>query len=128
MYKIEKTNYGFKLTFEGFIQESEMKDWYEESKKILENAPKGFHVMVDMRNMKTLPQDAKSILEEGQRHYSSKGGKRSVVIAADVITKAQQRNIAIKSGVIKFEQYLDGSEPGWEEKALDWLINGIAPE
>ena len=29
MYKIEKTDYGFKLVFEGFIQSPEMKEWYD---------------------------------------------------------------------------------------------------
>ena len=84
--------------------------------------------MVNMRKMKTLPPDAKAILEEGQRYYISKGGKRSAVIASNVITKEQQRNIGVRSGVTEFEQYFDGSKPDWEQKALDWLINGIPPE
>ena len=128
MYKIEKTDYGFRLEFEGFIQADEMREWYEESMKLLENAPKGFHVMVNMREMKTLPPDAKGIFEEGQRYYQSKGGIRSAVIASDVITKEQLRNIGVKSGVTEFEQYIDGSQPDWEQKALGWLVNRIPPE
>ncbi len=42
MYKIEKKNYGFKITFEGFIKEDEMKKWVEESKVILKTAPSSF--------------------------------------------------------------------------------------
>ena len=128
MYKIEKTHYGFRLEFEGFIQAEEMRDWVEESKKLLENAPRGFHVMVNMRKMKTLPADAKKVFEEGQRYYVSKGGIRSAVIASDVITKEQQRNIGVKSGVSESEVYIDGSQPDLEQKALDWLINRIFPE
>ena len=128
MYKIEKADYGFKLEFEGFIKADEMREWYEESKKLLEDAPRGFHVMVNIRNMKTLPADAKKVFEEGQRYYASKGGIRSAVIASDVITKEQLRNIGVRSGVAGFEQYIDGSEPDWEKKALDWLINRIPPD
>jgi hypothetical protein len=128
MYKIERTHYGFEIVFEGFIQASEMKDWYEESKKVLEDESGGFHVMVNMRKMKTLPPDAKVILEEGQRYYISKGGIRSAVIVSDVIIKEQQKNIALRSGVNKFEQYIDGSKSDWEQKALDWLINKNPPE
>ena len=128
MHKIEKTDYGFKLVFEGFIQADEMRDWYEESKRILESAPKGFHVMVNMRKMKTLPPDAKGIFQEGQGYYKSKGGIRSAVIASDVITKEQLRNIGVRSGVTEFEQYIDGSQPDCEQKALDWLIDRIPPE
>ena len=128
MYRIEKTDYGFRLEFEGFIQAGEMRAWYEESKKILESAPKGFHVMANMRKMKTLPADAKKVFEEGQRYYVSKGGIRSAVIASDVITKEQLKNIGVRSGVTEFEQYIDGSQPDCEQKALDWLIDRILPE
>ena len=128
MYTIEKTDYGFKLVFEGFIQAPEMKDWYEESKKVLESASPGFHVMVNIRKMKTLPQDAKAVFFEGQRYYISKGAIRSGVIASDVITKEQLKNIGLKSGVTEFEKYIDGSKPDWEQKALDWIINRIPPE
>jgi hypothetical protein len=128
MYKLEKTDYGFKIVFEGFIQPDEMRDWYEESKKALESVSGSFTVMVDMRKMKTLPPDSKAILEEGQRYYISKGGIGSAVIASDVITKEQQKNIGVKSGVGENEVYIDGSQPDWEQKALDWLINRIPPE
>lgn len=128
MYKIEKVDYGFRLEFEGFIQADEMRDWYEESQKLLENAPRAFHVMVDIRKMKTLPADAKKIFEEGQRRYASNGGIRSAVIASDIITKEQLRNIGVRSGVTEFEQYIDGSQPDWEQKALGWLIDRIPPE
>jgi hypothetical protein len=128
MYKIEKTDYGFRLEFEGFIKADEMREWYEESKRLLENTSKGFHVMVNIRKMKTLPPDAKKLFQEGQRYYVSKGGIRSAVIASDVITKDQLRNIGVKSGITEFEQYIDGSQPDWEQKALDWLIKRIPPE
>ena len=128
MYKIVKTDYGFRLEFEGFILADEMSEWFEECKKILETAPKGFHVMANMRKMKTLPPDAKKILEEGQRYFASKGGIRSAVIASNVVTKEQQRNIGVRSGIVEFEKYIDGSQPDWEQKALDWLINKIPPE
>lgn len=51
MYKIEKKDYGFKLTFGGFIAEDEMKKWVEESKTALLTAPKSFGVIVDMRTL-----------------------------------------------------------------------------
>ena len=128
MYKIEKTDYGFRLEYEGFILADEMREWLEDCKKALEDVSGEFTVMVDMRKMKTLPPDAKKILEEGQRYYASKGGIRSAVITSDVITKEQQRNIGVRSGVTEFEKYIDGSQPDWEQKALDWLVNKIPPE
>ena len=128
MYKIEKTDYGFRLEYEGFIQADEMSQWLEDCKKVLEDVSGEFTVMVDMRKMKTLPPDSKAILEEGQRYFISKGGVGSAVIACDLITTEQQRNIALKSGVSDTEVYIDGSQPDWEQKALDWLVNKIRPE
>ncbi len=128
MYKIENTDYGFRLEYEGFTQADEMREWFEECKKALEDVSGEFTVMVDMRKMKTLPPDSKAVLEEGQRYFKSKGGVGSAVIARDSITKEQQRNIGVKSGVGESEVYIDGSQPDWEQKALDWLINKIPPE
>jgi hypothetical protein len=128
MYSIEKTDYGFRLVFEGFIQAPEMKKWFEEVKKALVGVSEEFKVLVDMRKMKTLPPDAKVILEEGQRYFVEKRGVGSAVIASDVITKEQQRNIGARSGVGPREVYIDASDPDWEQKALDWLIKGIPPE
>lgn len=128
MYKIEKTDYGFRLEFEGFIQAGEMQEWYEASKKALESVSGEFKVLVDMSKMKTLPPDAKVILEEGQRYYVAKGGIGSAVIASNVVTKEQQRIIGARSGVGPREVYIDASDPDCEQKALDWVIKGIAPE
>ena len=128
MYKIEKTDYGFKTVFEGFIQADEMRDWFEESKKKLESASGDFTVMVDMRKMKTLPPDAKKVVEEGQRYYESKGATGAAVIVNDVIIREQQRNIAARSGLGENEMYIDGSQHDWEKIALDWLMKRIPPE
>jgi len=64
MYRIEKTGYGFRLEFEGFIRVDEMRKWFKECKKVLEDVSGEFTVMVDMRKMKTSPPDSKAILEE----------------------------------------------------------------
>ena len=128
MYKIEKTDYGFKTVFEGFIQADEMRDWFEESKKELESVSGDFTVMVDMRKMKTLPPDAKKVVEECQMYYESKGSIGAAVIVNDVIIREQQRNIGARSGIGENEVYIDGSQPDWEQKALGWLVNRIPPE
>jgi hypothetical protein len=128
MYKIEKTDYGFKVVFEGFIQADEMRDWFEESRKKLESVSGDFTVMVDMRKMKTLPPDAKKIVEEGQRYYEFKGSRGAAVIANEIIIREQQKNIGVRSGVGENEVYIDGSQPDWEQKALEWLKSRIPSE
>ncbi|MBN1831286.1 MAG: hypothetical protein JW896_04175 [Deltaproteobacteria bacterium] len=93
-----------------------MRQWFEDCKKALEDVTGEFTVMVDMRKMKTLLPDSKTILEEDQKHFISKGGVGSAVIARDVITRQQQRNIAVRSGVSNSEVYIDGSQPDWGKR------------
>ena len=128
MYKIDKTDYGFRLEFGGFIQADEMSQWLEDTKKALEEVTEEYKVLVDMRTMKTLPPESKKILEEGQRLHVEKGGIGSAVIVSNAITKEQQRNLGERSGVGPREVYIDGSEPDWEEKAMNWLLHGISPD
>ena len=54
MFKIEKTGYGYKLEFAGFIQADEMKQWLEESKHQLVSAPDKFQLLIDMKELKPL--------------------------------------------------------------------------
>lgn len=129
MYKIEKKDYGFKLTFGGFITEDEMKKWLEESKIALQTAPKSFGVFVDMRTLKPLPTEAQKHMQEGQKLYKEKGMVRSVVILANAVTKMQFKRIAQETGIYQWERYIDeASNPNWEKVGIDWIKNGIDPD
>jgi len=129
MYNIEKKNYGIKLTFSGFIQETEMAKWYHDFSKILMNMQYEWNVFIDMRYLKPLPKNSKQIMEEGQKLGSKKGVKRSVVILNDPITTFQFKGIAKKSGLNAIEKYIDASKhPNWEKIGLNWIERGINPE
>lgn len=129
MYKIEKTVYGFKLTFEGFIKTEEMKQWIEESKKVLANKTGKFGIFVDMRNLKPLPSDAQQLMVEGQSVYKQKGMERSVVIVDSSILAGQFKRLALSSGIYKWERYIDASSNhDFEKKGEDWIKSGIDPD
>lgn len=129
MYKIEKTNYGYKLEFEGFIQVDEMVKWLEESKKHLENTTGSFQLLVDMRKLKPLPEDAQAKMEEGQKLYKEKGMERSCVILDNVVTRMQFMRIAKETGIYAFERYIDASNSeDWEKEAMDWLLSEKDPD
>jgi hypothetical protein len=128
MYKIEKTMYGVKLTFGGFIQKDEMSKWYIESEKVSGTLPTKFGVFVDMRELKPLPTDAQDEMQKGQKLYKTKGMERSVVILNNATTTIQFRRIAKETGIAQWERYLDASvNPDWEEKGKKWLVNAIDP-
>ena len=129
MYKIEKMNYGFKLTFGDFINENEMKKWVEESKSVLQTAPKEFGIFVDMRTLKPLAPEAQKFMQEGQKFYKEKGMIKSVVILANAVTKMQFKRIAQETGIYQWERYIDeSSNPNWEKTGIDWVQNGIDPD
>ncbi len=129
MYKIEKKPWGYKLTFDGVISAEEMKKWVEDSKKALLTAPSKFGVMVDMRNLKPLSPEAKSVMEEGQKLYKTKGMERSAVILNSAVLTLQFKKIAQESGIYQWERYIDaGKDPNAEKTAEAWITNGVDPD
>ncbi len=89
MYKIEKTRYGVKLTFDGFIQAAEMAQWLAQSGEVVPTLGARFGVLVDMRSLKPLPKDAQAVMQEGQKLYKQAGMQRSVVILNDALRRRQ---------------------------------------
>jgi hypothetical protein len=129
MHKIEKTEFGFRLTFDGFIKADEMKTWAADSKKALESVPSRFGVFVDMRNLKPLPPDAQAPMEEGQKLYKQKGMERSVVILNSASLTMQFKRIAKETGIYGWERYVDASKTAdWEKVGLDWVKKGVDPD
>ncbi len=129
MYKIEKKDFGYRLTFDGFIKADEMQRWVDESRKQLSGAPAEFGVFVDMRTLKPLPADSQVALEKGQLMYKEKGMQRSVVIVSSKIVKMQFQRIAEETGIYKWERYIDAStEPDWEKAGIDWIIRAVDPD
>jgi hypothetical protein len=128
MYSIELRPTGFLLTFDGFIQASEMQKWRAEADVQLRKAPAAFGVIVDMRGLKPLPPDAKAIMQEGQTAFKLRGLTRSFVALNDAVTSLQFKKLAKESGVDKWERYADVSkEPNWQKIAVDWVKNNIDP-
>ncbi len=129
MYKIEKKDYGYRLTFNGFIKIDEMAKWVDESKQALTGQEGKFGVFVDMRGLNTLPQDSKVKMEEGQKLFKQTGMERSVVILDDAITTMQFMRIAQETGIYEWERYIDASkELNWDKAGLDWIKDGIDPD
>lgn len=129
MYQIECTNFGFRLTFGGLMDADEMQRWVNETQTALANVNDPFHVFVDMRTLKTLPPDARAIMEKGQKLYKEKGMIRSVVIVDNATTKLQFVLIATKSGIFEWERYVSTAQkPNWEEVGLRWLLEEVDPD
>ena len=128
MYNIEKKSYGYKLTFEGFIQAEEMKNWAAECQKKLIGHSGSFGVFVDMRKLKPLPKDAQIHMQKGQKLFKEKGMVRSVVILDNATTKFQFKRIGKETGIYKWARYIDATELNWKQKGISWIKDGVDPD
>jgi hypothetical protein len=129
MYKIEKTDYGIRITFDGFIKQDEMAKWVTESTQFIRSMPSKFGVLVDMRGLKPLSHEAEMEMQKGQKLYKEKGMMRSVVILANKVTTMQFKRIAQETGIYQWERYLDASKAtNWEEVGNKWLTNADDPD
>ena len=128
VYTIEKTDLGFHLTFAGAITKAEIDKWYAESEQVLKGPQAPFGVIIDMRTLGLLPVDAQGVMVQGQSMYRSRGMERSCVILDDAITKIQFMRLARKSGIFKYERYINASaHRDWLAKARNWVKDAIAP-
>ena len=129
MYVIEKTEYGYHLTFGGNIIQEEMKQWVEESQQVLATQKGSFSVFVDMRTLEPISADAQVQMQKGQRLYKQKGMVRSVVIHDNLTVTRQFQRIARHTGIQTWERYIDASAvPDWEKVGMDWILEGKEPE
>jgi len=129
MYRIERMNWGYRLTFGGSCPVEELAEWVKESRKILADQEDEFFVFVDMRTIIPLSREAQVHIQEGQKFYKRRGMLRSVVILSSPVVAAQFRRIGGETGIGRWERYIDASTvPDWEEVGMDWLLKEVDPE
>ncbi len=129
MYVIEKTEFGYHLTFGGSIMQDEMTEWVEESEQALATQKGRFSVFVDMRTLEPISVDAQVQMQKGQRLYKQKGMVRSVVVLDNSTLTRQFQRIARHTGIQIWERYINASaEPDWEKVGMDWILEGKEPK
>jgi hypothetical protein len=129
MYRIEKRDWGFHLTFSGVISDTEMAQWLEDSRRKLVGASAPFGVLVDMRSLVPLSRDAQVYMLEGQKYFRESGMERSVVVLSSPVIAAQFRRIGGETGIGRWERYIDSTAvENWEEVGMKWLLNEIDPD
>jgi hypothetical protein len=128
VYKIDKTDLGFQLTFGGDMTEAELETWYQESARVLARIHVPFGVLIDMRTLAPLPAEAQKVMVRGQSMYRSSGMQRSCVILEDPITTIQFMRLAKQSGIFRYERYIDASvHKDWQQEARNWIRDAVAP-
>lgn len=128
MYAIDRKDYGFCLTFGGFIKADEMRAWAKEGRAALQGQKPGFGVYVDMRSLKPLSQEVQEIMVGGQQLFKQAGMERSAVLVNSVTTAMQFKRLAKESGIYQWERYVSATDPQAEQKALAWVRSGQDPD
>ena len=127
MYKIERQNYGVKLTFAGFIDPEEMQAYKDEFKTMLDLLPSKFGLLGDMRNMKPLPPESQAILS-AHPEWTTGRIVRSATIFDSALVKMQTRRLSKEWKQGEAKRYIDASEEANREaKAEQWIVDGTEP-
>lgn len=123
MYDIKKTDFGLRLTFGGYIEIDELRQWFADLEKALKDAPQRFGVFVDMRELTPMPAECQDLMTRAQATAKRKGMRRSVVILDSTVTGNQFKRLASASGIAGDEKYINASEtPNWEKEGIAWLL------
>lgn len=122
MYRIEKTPYGLKLTFGGQMNAVELQSWLEDARRTMVEMPGPFQVLVDMRDLSPLDEEAQKVFIRGQHTFRKAGMVRSAVVVRNPETRGQFERIARQSGIHVAERYFTvDADDDWDLDALAWL-------
>lgn len=129
MYKIDRNEAGYILTFSGDIDKEEMIQWYKDTIKYLSFEVKSiFVIIINMENLNLLTSETRTIMINGQKLYKDKGMVRSAVILNKSEIVMQFKSLAMVSGIYRNERYIDSTQVDDAMKvAQDWVYNEIDP-
>lgn len=120
MYKLEKTNFGIKMTVRGFLSEEEAKNWSRDAIKMLDDMPEQFNVLIDMRGFKVGSKVHVKAGIEIENEFIRRGLQKSAVVFDSIFTLYQSKSMAKETGLE--EKYFDiTKDPDSESKAIKWI-------
>ena len=127
MWKISSQPFGFVLTFSGKLDTLSLQAWIDEAKqRLAEPLPENWGIIVDMRKLLPLDDDAQLLMTQGQKEFKSRGMSRVAVVLVDAITILQFRRLGRSSGVAPLERFINAqSTPNWQAVAKQWVVDGI---
>ncbi len=129
MHRIEETPYGYRVTFEGFLQRDDASTLLDSMRSTVKPRQGGFAVLVDMRTSRAFPAEAQEVVKQAILFCKEAGLERNAVVLNSAIATLQAKRIARETGIERDIRYIDASsEPEWERVAIDWLTDGVDPD
>jgi len=128
-YKIERTEFGVRLSIGPHPLLEEILQWAEDVKEKVHQVEGPFCVLADLRQVELIPPESQPILTEVQAYCRSRGMMRSACLLNNKLTALQFRRIAKSSGIYAWERYIDCNQHENAEKiALGWLLDEVDPD
>jgi hypothetical protein len=129
VYKIDRTPYGLRLTLAGMMTTDEVRRWERDVVHALHELERPFGVFVDMRQLAPLSDEDQGGIKHAQIRARQLGMRRSVVIVESAEVAREFERIARQTGIHLYERYIYAvDDPHWEQRGLDWIVDGIDPD
>lgn len=128
MFSIKEASYGLDLSFGELVPAEEMARWVVEVTAALYKQKRPFGVLVDLRTLKPLNDEAAEYLQRGEQRFLRAGLERAAVVFDTALVKMQFKRLAKAAGLIEPVRFFDAAKPGWEERAQAWVVSGKEPE
>ena len=128
MHRIDETAYGYRITFDGFLERDAVGSLLDQMKRTVRPHAGGFSVLVDMRSSPAFPAESQEILKQAIAVCREAGMVKNAVVLNSAIATLQARRIAHETGIDDRTRYFDASSSsGWEQEAIGWMVDGLEP-
>lgn len=129
MYIVEATGDSLLVRLGGLVQEEEMAQMVAELERCVEDRQREFELLLDVRSLRPLGEQAVSRLQACQAELSRRGMGRSAVVLDDTFAMMYFAQLAQDCGVAELQRYFDASRhPDWQARARAWLCERIDPD
>jgi hypothetical protein len=128
MYKIEKTYYGFYITFSGIMNDAEAAQFKAEVEGILPSLRKSWSSVIDLQNWIPAEPKIQKLLSQVERLSKNHGLQRRAIILRSPVINAQVTRLSFKSKTNEIERRINASKvENWKEQAIAWAVHGAEP-
>ena len=128
MYIIEKTYFGFHITFEGQMSEAEAAQFKAEVENIVPSLKQPFSTIIDLRTWIPAEPRVLTLLQQAEQLSKNHGLQRRAIIVHSPVIKGQAVQLSFTSETNELERCINASNvEDWEKQAIAWAVHGVEP-
>lgn len=128
MYDNTQTEYGYEMTFTGFIEIDEMQTWATTVRDALDGHESDeWHCLVDMRDLEAMSPESKELMTEVKTDCHREGLDRVATVVSDTTTRLQFQQMSRGTGGVA-ERYVAADQHKVPlDVARAWVRDGVRP-